>query len=81
MSLHAVSGLNEKGELQLGNARETHSLHKGESMRFRCLLTESLPELCVVVRAPNRTAQWCPAESGRDGSLELAPFFVEGHGQ
>ncbi len=77
LALHHVQGVNDKGELILGKAADTQILKKGESFSFRCMVTESLPTLCVVVQAHGKKAQWCPAISGMDGSLILAPFFKE----
>ena len=73
--LNAVDGVRDNGQIKLGKELDRRRMKKGETYFFRPMVTENLPNLCVSVAVELGAELWCPAISGMDGSLLLAPGF------
>lgn len=73
--LNTVEGLWDDGRPRLGRELESRRLRAGERFTFRTMVTENLPGLCVTAEVGMGAELWCPAISGKDGTLLLAPGF------
>ena len=73
--LNTVEGVWEDGRPRLGKELDLRKMRKGETYTFRVMMTENLPPLCVTAEVGMGAELWCPAISGKDGSLLTAPGF------
>ena len=67
--------LRDDGSVRLGREVKRLAMKKGQTITFRTMMTENLPSVCVTVEMGMGADLWCPAISGKDGSLLLAPAF------
>ncbi len=60
---------------KVDGVRDDGSVKLGREVKRRAMMTENLPSVCVTVEMGMGADLWCPAISGKDGSLLLTPAF------
>ncbi len=73
--LNKVDGVRDDGSVKLGREVKRRAMKKGQTITFSTMMTENLPSVCVTVEMGMGADLWCPAISGKDGSLLLTPAF------
>ena len=65
------------GKLEPGKTVQSRDMKMGETYKFRDMLPEGIPHRMFCVNEEKNRFCWIPALSGEDGSLILAPRFVQ----